>query len=269
MADNMFEKFVTDVTAYQEDVNAEKQQRLEEQVAAVEAEVANRLALEELNRQRLLSHEGHSPEDLWGPDAAEICEEFLEFAISASVGKRALLSSVYLRGEDPKETYLKYYSGIFKKQPVYGTRVVGTGWRSSGYPIAYNNPVGVHDNKESGSPEASSNIRDPEPDILLCQDGLIRLGTNPLEYIDLNGTLRMPTFVRWDYNHIITSKRVPDYSYPKNEGVYNIIYEHNFSILPTKLDPLDGLKIALQNHALNIRDIQINGPSSDINIRRR
>jgi hypothetical protein len=261
MTDNRFEKFVNDVSAFKTETERAEFQRIREAAAAAKIETANRLALEALNQERLASNEGHEPVDLWGPEAAALCMEFMSFAKETSGNRRNLLAAEYLRGQDPRETYLHAeYRGILKKQKVVSsrTRVTGVGWRSSGYPIAYLNPEKEEKTVVSTKPNEVSGFRDPKPNIYLCRDGLIRYLTGPLPLTELDGTLHMPVFATWDLKHTVKSTTVTESA--GSYGAENTYkkYTHSFSLIPQIVDPYEGLKTALENHALRIRDAQIN-----------
>lgn len=107
---NRFETYLGEVF----EVHQIKERQTEKQRCLAELSTARAEELQAENERRRDSNGGHRPVDLWGQEAAAICDEFLEFAIRSSGDRRNLIGATYLRGRDPKQTYTESV-GIFKK----------------------------------------------------------------------------------------------------------------------------------------------------------
>src|SRR4051812_5987735 len=70
MSNNPFEQYVNDARAGQQPTSA----------------LTARERLEQINRDRGLTHDGHTPLELWGEQAAKLCAEFLQFAGATALG---------------------------------------------------------------------------------------------------------------------------------------------------------------------------------------
>lgn len=238
---NRFEQYLGDIYKYHEDLV--EQERIREK--DLESELQRKDSLRRLNEQRKQSHEGHKPVDLWGQEAAELCSEFIQYAVKASGSRRNLIGATYLRGEDPVEEYLEY-KGIFRNKPVVKTRVSGVGWRMSGYPIAYSSKPQVRTDIITGSQHNDLVI--PDPDIFLCRDGLIRHDGH-LIYLNINGDLKMPVFPSWRKT---TKVHKESYSGGSGSTFYKNVYTHTLQF--SKLKVMTGLEQRLKELTLRIND---------------
>lgn len=249
MSENRFAAYTKEVLSVEEEELRITAARESDRTAQLLRTYTEAQELTEINIARADTNEGSNPEDLWGSEVAEICNDFIDFAVNISVGYQYLLGSQELRGKDITERYQRSSTGIFIKKPIFSTRLIEKGWRSRGYAIAYSDPK-----KLTGtSVDATMGII-PECDVMLCVDGLIRVGVHPIEQINLNGLLKIPKFGVWNMD-----KSVRYWEDVEINGAATFTHKYSETkYTRTFIDenPITGINTVLGRHAVNMARIQ-------------
>ena len=244
---NRFDAYIEDVRRQNEDTADQIAFEAEQARSRKAQALANAERIKHANQKRRQTNEGTQPIDLWGPEAAALCADFIDFAIRSSGVRRNLIGARYMRGKDPSVEYVSGYTGLFSKKPIIRTRSVGIGWRTSGYPIAFS----AISRQEVETTQTEDPLKAPEPDVYLCKDGLVRHDDHPLD-LEADGSITQPIFPEWKREHSTRKERVYE---ARHE--YDVIF-HTYRLDYTELDPVRGLHAVLQNHALAIREGELN-----------
>jgi hypothetical protein len=147
-------------------------------------------------------------------------------------------------------------TGIFRRTPRFRDVVTAMGWSFRGYGIAFSNPdEHVYRGRSIRDRFSTKERNEPDPDVFLCEDGLLRLGPRPLAIVDRAGTVTVPQFAKWTImknGH----REIHDKVYGGRYGEEVIRIENNsitiYSRTYVALEPVNALREILEKYALQI-----------------
>lgn len=251
MAQNYFEdysKTAQEKLARDREIAREEAAQLAARIALAKAKKQERIRTsKQLNEERLVNRAGDKPGDLWGPEAAALCEEFLDFAKGTSLTtKRHLVASAIVRSTQVGTKGLR-------RKPVYETTTIAPTWSIDGYAIAYFDITGMGkpSTRISGSLSPSAAEKDqflPRRDTFLCTDGLVRVGTEPLPIDPLKLSAYAPKIGYWHVSVRQTGHNVfyDDRGEIRTGENFNFEYQPRFT---EATDTAAAIKSVLEAHA--------------------
>jgi hypothetical protein len=185
-----------------------------------------------LNHERTKQQTGDAPLDLWGPEAAGLCDEFLEFVGKVSTSSGRPLGAILLQ-----------------RSPLIGR----SRFEIAGYDIAQTDLVPPHYSTQYIPHE-------PPLDTFLCTDGLVRVGKDPLPIVPDEGNPMVPKFGQWSIKNS-TSKEI---NYSNSRGYITkseTITNHYSMEFAEANDPTEILESRLVQHAIWMQHLA-NSPRS-------
>lgn len=246
-------------------IEAMRQRELLAQASMIErqAEIAQEELRQErvqqlaiINAQRRLTHDGNTPNDIWGPEAQSLCDDFLEFTgMVASSGVQFSTARIMKPETQLDDAKTKPFS-LFRRKPVQDTVITPDDWHIKAYGIGYTR--GYVSSKsgfsiDRGLDRTASKTYGTIPicDVHLCIDGLVRANNSPMDLADLEGSLEQPLI--GEFKIISNVHYLETTTYGTGDAEYHHrtreeMIAREFQEMPA----IDGLRTVLTRHAVEI-----------------
>lgn len=244
MVQNRFEVLAKQKIAQDKTDQAERAQQ-QNSSPSIDAEQARnysdqtRLRQEQLRRKKNFA--GDQPLSLWGQEAAELCSDFIEFAVAASACSKGMLIK--------SETLYTPPFTLSRQQTKLNRERIRN---LSGYAIGF---TAITPPAPTRSASLSRETKIQTPDVFLCADGLVRAKNGPLELINPDGKVDLPLMGEWHVTYETKLETLYHYDHSRGGDPAGISRKANIRHLSANFrheDPVTHLEKVLTQHAVDI-----------------